>query len=154
MVTGPEGREITNVASAGALKFACGSPFGTFEWLDGMPVTFNYPMAQTPDKEAVEVELSDGSLTRPVCVLDGPANEANEKDTLLILGKFGDGGVDSVWPVRVSVTGKLVLAGPEGELDAQGITFSSPLDMRYTSSSVHMVYARMWAEADFDEGTG
>ena len=31
---------------------------------------------------------------------------------------------------------QVVLSGPEGELDAEGLTFESPLDMRYTQSSV------------------
>ena len=67
---------------------------------------------------------------------------------------------------------QVLLNGPEGELDAEGLTFESPLDMRYTKSSVceslklisrfydvpffccqvRMVYARMWDVKDFDEG--
>ena len=31
---------------------------------------------------------------------------------------------------------QVVLSGPEGELNAEGLTFESPLDMRYTTSSV------------------
>ena len=31
---------------------------------------------------------------------------------------------------------QVLLNGPEGELDAEGLTFESPLDMRYTNSSV------------------
>ena len=31
---------------------------------------------------------------------------------------------------------QVLLNGPEGELDAEGLTFESPLDMRYTKSSV------------------
>ena len=31
--------------------------------------------------------------------------------------------------------------------------FSSEEDLRYTSSSVRMVYARMWDVAKFEEGT-
>ena len=109
VVMGPGGKEITNVAMATSLKFACGQPFGTFEWLDGIPVVFNYPLVTAPDKTAIEVttpwwlimirlscypwktfhrceasktdfcplisfpqvELSDGSVTSPVCVITG-----------------------------------------------------------------------------------
>jgi len=151
VVTGPDGKEVTNVASSIALKAVCGL-FGTWEWMDGMPVTFNFPMAKSPDKSAFQLELNDGTVTSPVCVMEAPANEENELDTLLLLGQFGDGMREGVWPVKLSIIGEVVLSGPEGELNAEGLTFESPLDMRYTTSSVRMVYARMWDVKDFDEG--
>merc|ERR1719430_193654 len=152
VVKGPDGKDISNVGPATSLKLGCMSPFQSLEWMDGMPVTFNFPLVETPDKEAIQVELSDGTKTSPVCVMMGPANEANEMDTLLILGQFGDGRRGSVWPVRVSVVGEVLLSGPDGELDAQGISYSSPEDMRYDVSSVRMIYARMWDVEDFQEG--
>jgi len=151
VVTGPDGTEVTNVAPSSALKVLCGL-FGSWEWMDGMPVTFNFPLGRTPDKSAFVMELSDGTVTSPVCVVEAPANEENELDTLLLLGQFGDGMRDTVWPVKLSIVGEVLLNGPEGELDAEGLTFESPLDMRYTKSSVRMVYARMWDVKNFDEG--
>jgi len=151
VVTGPDGEEVTNVASSIALKARCGL-FGTWEWMDGMPVTFNFPMAKIPDKSAFQLELSDGTVTSPECVMEAPANEENELDTLLLLGQFGDGMQDSIWPLKLRIIGEVVLSGPQGELNAEGLVFESPLDMRYTHSSVRMVYARMWDVNDFDEG--
>ena len=55
VVTGPGGKEVTNVAPSTSLKLACGQPFATFEWLDGIPVTFNYPLVAAPDEAAIEV---------------------------------------------------------------------------------------------------
>ena len=43
------------------------------------------------------------------------------------------------------------MQGPEGELNAQGLTFSNPGDMEYMGSSVRMVYARLWDVDDFSE---
>jgi len=151
VVTGPDGKEVTNVASSFALKAACGL-FGSWEWMDRMPVTFNFPMANSPDKSAFLLELNDGTVTSPVCVIEAPADEENELDTLLLLGQFGDGMRESVWPVKLSIIGEVLLSGPEGELNAEGLTFESPLDMRYKQSSVRMVYARMWDVNEFDEG--
>jgi hypothetical protein len=91
-----------------------------------------------------------------------PANEDNEKDTLLLLGKvppplhphlqFGDGVAGLVRPVRVALVGEVLLAGPEGELAARGLELYAPGDMEYAASSVRMVYARMWSVADWEEG--
>ena len=42
VVTDPNGQEITNVPTAGAIRFACWN--FSLEWLDGMPVVFNFPL--------------------------------------------------------------------------------------------------------------
>merc|ERR1719242_1599229 len=102
-----DGEEVTNVVSSIALKTICGL-FGTWEWMDGMPVTFNFPMSKIPDKSAFQLELSDGTVTSPECVMEAPANEENELDTLLLLGQFGDGMQDSIWPLRLRIIGGVV----------------------------------------------
>ena len=102
-----------------------------------MPVVFNYPLDKTPDPEAIQVgdtdfwlvnskqycvligwliqvELSDGSKVSPECVMLAPANEKNEKDTLLILGQFGDGPLDTVRPETVRVVGEVNIVTEEG----------------------------------------
>ena len=66
MVLGPGGQEITNVAPSTSLKVACGQPFGTFEWLDGIPVTFNYPLVAAPDKAAIEVMPANWDCLLPL----------------------------------------------------------------------------------------
>merc|ERR1719370_1371922 len=109
VVMGPDGKEITNVAPASIIGLACKNL--DLEWMDGMPMVFNFPLKDTPDKEAFEVKLSDGTTTTPVCVMLSPADEDNEMDTLLILGQFGDGAKDTVRPVEVSVVESVMLAG-------------------------------------------
>ena len=61
----------------------------------------------------------------------GPANEANELDTLLLLGQFGAGRAGPLRPVEVKVVGSLTLAGPAGEIQARGVTYSNQADMDY-----------------------
>ena len=34
------------------------------EWMDGMPVVFNYPLLERPNPEAFILELSDGSQVK------------------------------------------------------------------------------------------
>ena len=82
------------MAPSSVLKLPCGL-FGTWEWMDGMPVrmsflskknskrislflhleleidlfnqvTFNFPMAKSPDKSSFVLELNDGTVTSPV----------------------------------------------------------------------------------------
>ena len=151
VVEGPDGKEITNVASATAIRFACGNIH--LSWLDGMPIVFNFPLKELPPNEAVEVSLSDGTTVTPDCMLLGPADEANELDTLLILGQFGDGPRDSVRPITVSVVGSIMLVTPDGEVDALGLTYEDERDMNYVISSVRLSYARMWDVSEFSEGT-
>ena len=67
--------------------------------------------------------------------------------------QFGDGLADTIWPSRVDVVEDLFFAGFEGVVKVSpGLVFSSEKDLRYTSSSVRMVYARMWDVNKFEEG--
>ena len=45
------------------------------------------------------------------------------------------------------------LSGPDGRLEAIGLSYSSPPDMDYNLSRVRMVYARMWDVTKYEEGT-
>ena len=81
------------------LVFTCRDP-SVPAWNDGMPLVFNFPLAFTPAPTAIQLELSDGSVAAPACVMLAPANEQNELDTLLLLGQFGDGSADTLRPVR------------------------------------------------------
>jgi len=151
VVTGPDGTEITNVAPAAIIRFACNN-FG-LEWLDGMPVVFNFPLKDSPDRKSFEVTLSDGSKVTPDCVTLNPANEDNEMDTLLILGQFGDGPKNTIRPVQFAVVESLILVAPDGEIEAKGVTFENEGDMNYVDSSVRLAYSRMWSVNDYSEGT-
>jgi len=142
----------TNVADASRLVLGCGTLPGQLKWLDGMPVVFNYPLQlPKPDPEAFQLELSDGSQVNPDCVATAPADESNELDTLLLLGQFGDGKLDTVRPVKLSVIGDVPLVTDDGQVNAKGLTFSNPDDMNYISSSVKMVSAKLWDVLEYPE---
>jgi len=146
--------EVTNVVSSTRLNIGCLQPFARLEWLDGIPVTFSLPLSSSPPRTAFQVHLTDNSVSIPECAVMAPANEANELDTVLLLGRFGDGLADTVWPSRVEVVEDLHFAGFEGEVKASsGLVFSSENDLRYTLSSVRMVFARMWDVNKFEEGS-
>ena len=151
VVKGPDGHYVHNVPSAFMIRAACRNLH--LEWLDGMPVVFNFPLKETPNNMAIEVTLSDGSTSIPDCMMLGPANEHNEKDTLLLLGQFGDGALNTVHPVQISVVDTVILVTPDGEVDANGIIYRNEDDMNYMISSVRLTYSRMWDVSVFSEGT-
>ena len=135
----------TNVAARSSLMLACRDwRFWTLSWLDGIPLVFNFPLEGRPSREALEVELSDGSVVSPVCVMLGPANEANELDTLLLLGHFGDGRADTLRPARVSVVSDFSLRGPAGPLSALGVSYTNQEDFLYPTSTVRLTSAKLW----------
>ena len=81
-------------------------------WKDGMPVVFSFPIVgRFPilPPSTFSIELSDGSLVTPDCVLLPPAIEANELDTALVIGDLGDGYEGTLNPVKVTVVGELML---------------------------------------------
>ena len=136
---------VTNVVSSTMISLRCFAWFNPLSWLDGMPVVFNYPLDGTPSYDDFEVELSDGTKITPDCILLGPADEQNELDTALLLGQFGDGPLDTLKPVRVTVVGDVNVVNDEGVLvNAKGVTYSNDVDMNYVSSTVRLVTAKMW----------
>jgi len=141
----------TNVVDASRLVLGCRTLPGKLQWMDGMPVVFNYPLLERPNPEAFILELSDGSQVSPDCVTLTPAMESNEMDTLLLLGQFGDGKLDTVRPVTLSVIDDVQLVTDEGQVNAKGLIFSNPDDMNYISSSVKMVSAKLWDVLEYPE---
>ena len=83
----------------------------------------------------------------------GPANEFNELDTLLVLGQFGDGINDTVFPTQIEIVDELILVTPDGDIDANGLKYENHYDMNYVTSTVRLVYSRMWDVSKFSEGT-
>ena len=135
----------TNVAARTSLMLACRDwRFWSLSWLDGIPLVFNFPLEVRPSPDALEVELTDGSVVRPACVMLGPANEDNELDTLLLLGHFGDGRSNTLRPARISVVSDITLRGPVGPLSALGLSYDNPEDFNYLTSTVRLISAKLW----------
>lgn len=97
-----------------------------FKGADGIPVTFSKRVA---DPDSLEPEMftvirRSGKRSYPYRVTTRPANEANKRHSVLLIGEFGNEPDDP--PVKVEVSGHLILAGGD---DAQGLSVNvTPLD--------------------------
>jgi len=93
---------------------------------DGMPVTFSRRVEDpgSLDPEAFTVITRLGARMHPLHVTTRPAKEASKRHTVLLIGEFGNEPEDP--PVRVEVTGHLMLAGGD---DARGLSVDvTPLE--------------------------
>jgi hypothetical protein len=90
-----------------------------FKGLDGMPVTFSRRVA-TPgalEPEFFTVITRSGNRLHPEYTTTRPAKDASKRHTVLLIGEFGNEPEDP--PVKVEVTGPLILVGGE---NAQGLS--------------------------------
>ncbi len=97
-----------------------------YKGADGMPVTFTKRVADLDalEPEAFTVITRSGARVHPVQATTRPANAATKRHSVLLLGEFGNAPDDP--PVKVEVTGHLILAGGE---DAQGLSVEvTPLE--------------------------
>lgn len=85
---------------------AVGCPKGP-KGLDNIPVTFNWfiqnSSIQTTDFQIVR---SDGSVATPTCALQFPPNERDERQTVNLIGDFGD-SANGPTPVAIRLAGAL-----------------------------------------------
>ena len=90
-----------------------------YKGADGMPVTFSKRVAD-PDSlepEMLTVISRSGKRVHPLRVTTRPADETSKRHSILLIGEFGNELDDP--PVRVKVTGLLILAGGDS---AQGLS--------------------------------
>ena len=88
--------------------------------LDNIPVTFNWFIAPSSvQPSAFLVVRSDGTTVTPTCALQFPPDEADELQTVNLIGDFGD-GVNGPTPVSVRLVGELQGA-PPGSTKLQAI---------------------------------
>ena len=94
---------------------------------DGAPVTFSLPVdMSTVDASHFRWTFADGSTRAVGCVIHGglPANEANERQTLVLIG---DAGGWSSNAVGLDVVGPLSLVAPNGtKVSARGLSYRGP----------------------------
>jgi hypothetical protein len=85
---------------------AVGCPSGA-KGLDNIPVTFSWFIRrrsiQTTDFQIVR---GDGSVATPTCALQFPPDERDERQTVNLIGNFGD-NVDGPKPVAIRIVGAL-----------------------------------------------
>ena len=98
----PEPRFLS--ASWGTIV-AVGCPSGA-QGLDNIPVTFDWFIRRASIQTAdFRVLRSDGSAARPTCALRFPPNEADEAQTVNLIGDFGE--PEGPTPVSVRLVGAL-----------------------------------------------
>lgn len=68
---------------------------------DALPVTFSHPLADDPLTESFAVTVGNDTV-EPTCATLAPANEANERQTVLLLGQFQ---TDTLEPTQVGIRG-------------------------------------------------
>lgn len=85
---------------------AVGCPTGE-KGLDNIPVTFNWFIRRSSIARAdFRILRSDGSVAIPTCALQFPPDEFDERQTVNLIGDFGD-AVNGPRPVGVRVVGEL-----------------------------------------------
>lgn len=85
---------------------AVGCPTGE-TGLDNIPVTFNWFIRRSSFKrENFRILRSDGSVAIPTCALQFPPDELDERQTVNLIGDFGD-SVNGPTPTGVRVVGAL-----------------------------------------------
>lgn len=98
--------EVKILSASWGTDNAVGCPSGA-NGLDNIPVTFNWfirrSSVQTTDFQVVR---SDGSVATPTCALQFPPNERDERQTVNLIGDFGD-SVNGPTPASIRVSGPL-----------------------------------------------
>ena len=102
---------------------------------DTMPLVFSYPVLPAtldPDGSDFEVVLNDGSIVAPVVASLAPNLEHNERQTVLLIGDFGNriepGLNGSRYPISVRVVNDvspLQMLSAQGPVDAVGLEIAS-----------------------------
>lgn len=67
---------------------------------DALPIVFSHPLAEEPMTESFTVRVGDETIT-PNCATLAPADEENERQTVLLLGQFQL--ADTFQPMEVSI---------------------------------------------------
>jgi hypothetical protein len=104
---GPLDRPVPKILSASwGTEDKVGCPNGAQE-LDNIPVTFNWFIRglKLPSRD-FRVIRSDGTVATPTCAIRFPPDEADEAQTVNLIGDFGD-SASGLTPVAVKVVGGL-----------------------------------------------
>ena len=107
---------------------------------DGMPVTFSRRVTlQTPAASAFRITTRSGATHFPLCATLLPAVGSTERNTVLLMGEFGDDPGDP--PLTLDIFGSVPLDGGE---DAEGL--SSPITPLAAGPSLVLAIAYASAE--------
>ena len=128
----PALRALTSGASALGARGVYGTQL---QLQDTMPLVFSYPVLPTTlnqNGSDFEIELNDGSIVKPLIAAFLPNLEHNERQTVVIIGEFGNrnlpGTPDARYPVSVRIVNDgtpLQMLSANGPVDAVGLNIAS-----------------------------
>ena len=132
----PSLNPATRALTSGASVVGIAAQYGVNLLLqDTMPLVFSYPVLPTTldsDGSDFEVVLNDGSVVSPVLAGFLPNLEHNERQTVVIVGDFGNRLAPDVsgsrFPVSVRIvnnTTPLQMLSAQGPVDAVGLSIAS-----------------------------
>ena len=122
--------------TSGASALGASGVYGTqLQLQDTMPLVFSYPVLPTTlnqNGSDFEIELNDGSIVKPLIAAFLPNLEHNERQTVVIIGEFGNrnlpGTPDARYPVSVRIVNDgtpLQMLSANGPVDAVGLNIAS-----------------------------
>ena len=122
--------------TSGASELGASGVYGTrLQLQDTMPLVFSYPVLPTTlnqNGSDFEVELNDGSIVKPLVAAFLPNLEHNERQTVVIIGEFGNrdlpGTPNARYPVSVRIVNDgtpLQMLSANGPVDAVGLNIAS-----------------------------
>lgn len=140
---------VTNTNLPQAVAFMCPSvPVDQLRRLDAMPVHFSGPVDPASlATSAFTVTLSSGAR-QPTCVTLAPSNEANENESVLLFGDFGEPKASGQpYPVRLTVNGVRVRTSATESATLVGAT----VDVADYASAPTLLGARLTRFSAADE---
>jgi hypothetical protein len=122
--------------TSGASALGASGVYGTqLQLQDTMPLVFSYPVLPTTlnqNGSDFEIELNDGSIVKPLIAAFLPNLEHNERQTVVIIGEFGNrnlpGTPDARYPVSVRIVNDgtpLQMLSANGPVDSVGLNIAS-----------------------------
>lgn len=105
------------------------------EYVDGLPVVFSWPMrTNTLRPSQFRFTLNSGDVANVDVITMTPNFEWNERNTAVVFADLGNRGLpgepDTRYPVRLDIVPasdgtELLLAGPNGDVPATGLSFET-----------------------------
>lgn len=105
------------------------------EYVDGLPVVFSWPVrTDTLRPSQFRFTLNTGEQPRVDVITMTPNFELNERNTVVMFADLGNRGLpgeaDARYPVKLEIVPasdgtELMLAGPEGDVTATGLTYET-----------------------------
>lgn len=146
---------LTSAKTPSGISLAWGYP--TY-FADAMPICFSWPvLPSTVDRSDFALTLNTGEIVTPYVASIGPNFEFNERSCIVIFGEFGNrlspGTEGAIYPTLVTIVDGLQLVGPNGPVNAVGLTKES--SNPYTpNGGPYLIGAKLSIMSTVGEGIG